>query len=130
MLAQLRAEAGERAPAPPAVQEPLQTAAATGTGGTGRPVSPEVAAWLRKVGIHVRRAWVMPAGFRMQPLITVVTVELDTSGRVIGNPDIERRSGNPWYDDNVVRGIHKASPLPAPPSAGDWTFVFDAEESY
>ena len=32
--------------------------------------------------------------------------------------------------DNVVRGIRMASPLPAPPSAGDWTFVFDAEESY
>ena len=72
----------------------------------------------------------MPPGFRMQPLVAVITVELDAEGHVIGEPDVERRSGNPWYDDNVVRGIRKASPLPAPPEPGDWTFVFDAEEGY
>lgn len=38
--------------------------------------------------------------------------------------------GNPWYDENVVRAIQKASPLPAPPEAGEWAFVFVPEDSY
>lgn len=128
VLKQLRAEAGEGAP--DAAQAAPARAAAPGAGGSGRPVSPEVAAWLKKAEVHVRRAWVMPAGFRMQPLVTVVEVDLGADGAVRGEPEIVRRSGNPWYDENVVRGVRKASPLPAPPAAGNWTFVFDAEEAY
>ena len=48
----------------------------------------------------------------------------------MGEPRIVKRSGNPWYDDGVVRSIQKASPLPAPPEAGEWSFVFVADESY
>ena len=39
-----------------------------------------------------------------------------------------RRSGNPWYDESVVRAIQKASPLPPPPEAGEWPFVFKPED--
>jgi hypothetical protein len=49
---------------------------------------------------------------------------------VIGEPRITRRSGNPWYDEGVVRGIQKASPLPPPPRAGDWDFVVLPEDAY
>jgi len=37
-------------------------------------------------------------------------------------------SGNPFYDDNAVRALVKASPLPAPPKAGRRTIVFTPEE--
>jgi TonB family protein len=57
-------------------------------------------------------------------------VALDASGEVLGTPRILRRSGNPWYDEGVVRSIQKASPLPPPPEPGDWTFIFDSDESY
>jgi TonB family protein len=127
VLADLRAEVGEPVPA---AEETRAGAAQPGAGGSGRPVSPEVAAWLSRAKVHVRRSWVMPAGFRMQPLVAVVEVELDSQGRVIGEPELVRGSGNPWYDENVVRGIRKASPLPPPPEAGEWTFQFDAEEAY
>jgi drug/metabolite transporter (DMT)-like permease len=46
------------------------------------------------------------------------------AGALRGKPRVTRRSGNPWYDDNVISSIKKASPLPAPPEAGTWTFVF------
>ena len=72
----------------------------------------------------------VPAGFRTQQLETHVLVDLDVGGRVLGDPRISRRSGNPWYDDGVVRAIQKASPLPAPPEAGEWAFVFVPEDSY
>ena len=111
--------------------EPVQTAA-LGTGGSGppRPVSPEVAAWLRQARIHVRKTWVVPPGFRTQSLQAVIEVELDATGAVVGAPRVVRRSGNPWYDDGVVRSIRKASPLPAPPQAGAWTFVMLSDEDF
>jgi len=128
VLADLRAAAGERAP------EPAKTAAvapaALGAGGVGRPVSPEVAAWLKRAKIHVRRAWVLPAGFRTQALAAHVQVNLDAAGNVVGVPRIVRRSGNPWFDEGVVRAIQKASPLPAPPEADEWAFVFVPGDSF
>jgi TonB family protein len=127
VLAQLRAELGEDAPE----QVQPSTDAAAGSAGTGTDtVSIEVAAWVRHAKIHVRRAWALPAGFRTQQLETHVLVDLDAAGRVLGDPSISRRSGNPWYDDGVVRAIQKASPLPAPPEAGEWAFVFVPEDSY
>jgi TonB family protein len=132
VLAQLRAEAGEPDPAPSAPPQPVQTAAAQpspGAAGGGR-LSPEVAAWMRKAKLHVRRAWVVPPGFRTQPLETRLRVRLDAKGAVLGEPEVVRRSGNPWYDEGVVRAIRKASPLPPPPEAGEWEFVFVPEDSF
>lgn len=128
VLAQLRSDAGEEAPEPKEVAAVAPPDARTT--GAGTPVSAETLAWMRKAKLHVRRAWVMPAGFRSQALETRVSVQLDIGGNVIGEPDILRRSGNPWYDEGVVRAIQKASPLPAPPEEGVQEFVFVPEDSY
>jgi outer membrane biosynthesis protein TonB len=124
VLSELRKEAGDEAPAAAPAQ-----AAAIGSP-TGRPVSPEFLAWERRARIHIRQNWVLPPSFRNQPLRTSIMVELESNGAIVGEPRIVQRSGNPWYDDGVVRSIEKASPLPAPPEAGDWSFVFVADESY
>jgi TonB family protein len=84
---------------------------------------------MRDARIHVRRSWVLAPGFRTEDLTTELRVRLDAGGNVIGEPEITRRSGNPWYDDSVVRAIQKASPLPAPPEAGEWPFIFQPEET-
>jgi TonB family protein len=131
-MSQLRAEAGEAAPAPAPVEDArLQPSDLSGTGGGGGSVrvSPEVMAWLKSARIHVRKSWVLAPGFRLEALATQVRVELDAAGNVVGEPAIVRRSGNPWYDDSVLRAIQKASPLPAPPKAGVWDFLFQPEES-
>ena len=91
-------------------------------------VAPEVAAWLRAARLHVRQAWVLPAGLRHEPLETQVEVELDAQGNVLAEPKVVRRSGNPWYDESVVRAVEKASPLPPPPEPGTWPFVFKPED--
>ena len=87
-------------------------------------------AWVRAAKIRVMDAWVVPPGFRLQALQTEVRVALSASGEVIGTPRIVRRSGNHWYDNGVVSGIQKASPLPPPPDPGEWTFIFVSDESY
>lgn len=128
VLAQIRAESGES-------QRPTIVAAAetsTGPAGvpTGIPISPEEAAWLKRAKIHVRRNWVLQPGFKTQFLEAEVRVDLGPTGLVRGVPKITRKSGNPWYDEGVVRAIQKSSPLPSPPEAGKWTFVFMPEDSF
>ena len=122
VLSELRAEVGDEPPTP----APAQTAS-IGTP-TGNPVSPEFLAWERRARIHIRQNWVVPPSFRDEPLRTSIVVELDAGGAILGEPRIVKRSGNPWYDDGVVRSIQKASPLPPPPEPGEWSFVFVADE--
>jgi TonB family protein len=137
VLAGLRAERGESRP--DRVERPTTANAATpGAGGTATApgvrasgsasVTPEVAAWLRAARLHVRQAWVLPAGLRRELLETQIEVELDAQGNVLSEPKLVRRSGNPWYDESVVRAVQKASPLPPPPEAGTWPFVFKPED--
>jgi len=121
LLDQLRKEAGETAPLPTA--SAAVPDAGPGGGGRGVVVSPEVMAWMRRAKVHVTRAWVLAPGFRSQALETEVRVRLDARGQVI-DTHIARRSGNPWYDESVERAVRKASPLPAPPEADEWSFVF------
>jgi TonB family protein len=125
VLASLRAERGETRPE--RVDRSAPTAPASGSP-QAAPLTPEVAGWLRAARMAVRQAWVLPAGFRKEPLETHVTVDLDAQGRVLSEPRVTQRSGNPWYDESVVRAIQKASPLPAPPEPGAWSFVFRPED--
>jgi outer membrane biosynthesis protein TonB len=134
VLSELRSEVPDEpvvatpSEAPAAAQAPAQTAAIGSPNGS--PVPPEFLAWERRARIHIRQNWVVPPSFRNQPLRTSIQVELDASGGVVGEPRIVGRSGNPWYDEGVVRSIQKASPLPPPPEAGEWSFVFVADESF
>ncbi len=131
VLAQLRADAGESRPDPRAEDRSEAAPAMAGEPG-GVLVSPEVAQWIRDVRIHVRRGWVVPGHFRDQALVTRVRVEVDGGGRVIGTPSLTQSSGDPYWDDNVVRAVQKASPLPAPPTsvAGEWPFEFRSDEYF
>ncbi len=128
VLSELREEVGDESPPATPTPAPAQTASIGSP--TGSSVPPEFLAWERRARIHIRQNWVVPPSFRNQPLRTSIQVELDASGAVVGEPRIVKRSGNPWYDEGVVRSIQKASPLPAPPEAGEWSFVFVADESY
>jgi TonB family protein len=125
VLAGLRAERGESRPEPAAAATPAAAPAAPdAAGGSGAPTSPEVAVWLRAAKYHVEQAWVLPPGFQRESLEAVVRVSLDAQGTVRAQPRVVRRSGDPWYDESVVRAIEKASPLPPPPEAGEWEFAF------
>jgi colicin import membrane protein len=97
-----------------------------GAGGTGAPVSAEVAAWQQKVRAHVRRNWGLTTGLRSKGLKTLVSVELTASG-IIVDYDIERPSGNPWFDDSVERFLEEAGSLPAPPDSGEWPIEFNGD---
>jgi len=129
LLAKMRGS--EKTAPAPAPQAPIESATAT----TGSPsegvgeLSPEEAAWQARVKRKMRGIWIVPPGFRAQPLKTYVIVTLDSAGNVVGTPRITQKSGNPWYDEGVVRGLAKASPLPPPPQAGDWPMLFEPGDS-
>ena len=97
-----------------------------GAGGTGPAVSAEVAAWQARVRAHVRRNWALTPGLRSKGLRTLMQVELTASGLVL-DYEIERSSGNPWFDDSVERFLAEAGSLPAPPESGDWPIEFTGD---
>ncbi len=123
VMAQLRKQAGE------VKGSAVVAGAGSGLPGAGRgiPVSPEVMAWMRRAKVHVTRAWVLAPGFRTQSLTTEIRVRLNAGGQVLGTRVVSR-SGNPWFDESVERAIKKASPLPPPPEADEWLFVFRPED--
>ena len=130
LLADLRAERGEAKPE--RVERPARAAggATTPGPGAGRPgaaVSPEIAGWVRAVQIHVGQAWMLPTDMRGRRLMTELLVDLDAAGKVLSEPRVVRSSGDSRFDENAVRAIQKASPLPAPPDAGVWTIGFCPE---
>jgi TonB family protein len=125
VLEQLRSEAGEPKPTP--VETATAAPAGGPVGGPGVLVDPATARWMREVKIHVTRAWILEQGFRTEALITQIEVDLAPNGDVLGIRQL-KSSGNPWYDDSVERAIRKASPVPAPPEAGEWAFTFDSRE--
>jgi len=130
-LAQLQGEVGEEsllvAPKEVVANAPVNPAPA-GSSRTGVLVSPEVAAWNLAVMRHIRSVWITPPEFRRSGLAAQLEIEVAVDGRVLGNPKLVRSSGNPFFDDNAVRAVAKASPLPEPPKAGRRTLIFTSEE--
>jgi len=131
LLAELRAEHGEAKPE--RVERPAHVANATGpaagapAGRSGAPVDPEFAGWVRAVQIHLSRAWILPPEMKSRKLMTELLVDLDAQGNVLSDPRIVRGSGDARFDDNAVRAVKKASPLPAPPAAGVQSIQFCPE---
>lgn len=136
-LSSLREELGEpedsaEAPDPEllaSVKPGRSASGPAGMGGTGDPLDPLIAAWIKRVKIHVSRAWVLEPSLKRQILEAEIVVSLDASGRVLG-VDVQRPSGNSHYDQSVMRALEKASPLPAPPEDGDWAFVFTPQDVF
>lgn len=137
-LAALRDELGEETPIDKPAPDALEVAmaevaeeaeAAEGDGGAAE-VDPVFAAWRLATRRHLRKVWVVPPDFREQGLVTGLTVSLSATGQVLGNPKVTQSSGNPYFDDNTVRALVRASPLPPPPKSGDWPFQFAADEGF
>ena len=130
-LAKLRNDVGEAPPlAATEVQAsvPLASSVQQGAARTGLVVAPELAAWNLAVMRHVRSVWITPPEFRNRGLAAQLDIDLAADGRVVGKPQLVRSSGNPYFDDNAVRAVLRASPLPAPPKAGSRSLVFTSEE--
>ncbi len=136
-MAQLRNELGEQTPAA-AVPDAgasedvsdadlMATTAPAADAKGGSQLDEEIARWVLKTRRHVRNGWKTPPEFLNRNLTTVVEVELTSTGDVVGTPRVRRPSGDPFYDDNAVRAVMFATPLPPPPSSGAWTFSFTEE---
>jgi protein TonB len=130
-LSNLRSEMGEPEPqAPPAevelaASEEVEAAVTEGEGGAT--VNEEARAWVGAVKRRLRSQYVTPPEFLNRALVTMLQVLLTAEGEVLGTPEVVLGSGDPFWDDNAIRTVKKASPLPPPPEAGTWTFTFSSE---
>lgn len=130
-LSQLRNELGETAPEPRESQpdaEPTAEAAPAPAPSAGLALDRDVAAWVIATKRHVRSRYITPPEFLNRSLSAGLEVLLTSGGELVGAPRVVRPSGDPFFDDNAVRAVMTSAPLPAPPRAGSFTFVFTSEE--
>jgi len=115
------------APAPLDSEESSGQPEASDASRTGTAVSPELADWNLRTRRRIQSKWVTPSNFRNRGLVTSLELRLSASGDVIGTPKVVRSSGDPFFDDNAVRALLTAAPLPPPPESGRRIFNFNAE---
>jgi len=130
-LSQLRNELGEKAPAPvapQAAQAPPAPAAEPSPDAGQAAIDREIAAWLLDVKRHVERRYITPPEFQRRGFSTGLQIVLTSTGELVGMPSVVRSSGDPFFDDNAVRALMMSAPIPAPPQAGSYTFVFYSED--
>jgi TolA protein len=105
---------------PPARSGGRGAAGGGGAGGGGAQgtvrLSPELRDYFRRLEERVRSSWILPGTLARDAakLEVELRIMIEKDGRVSGER-IERGSGNPYFDDSVLRAIRKASPLPVPP---------------
>jgi outer membrane biosynthesis protein TonB len=126
-LSQLRNELGE-SPASRVEPEPVGEPVATAIAPTGAVVDRELLAWVLATQRHVRSRYITPPEFLNRSLATDLEVLLTRGGELVGLPRVVGPSGDPFFDDNAMRAVMTSAPLPAPPDAGFYTFVFTSEE--
>ncbi len=102
-------------PAPPGKAPPAPGGALGGGVGSAR-VPPEQLAYFRELDERIRDNWIVPALGRTDAgtLTVQIRITIEKDGKVT-NVKMEKSSGNRFFDDSVLRAIHKASPLPVPP---------------
>jgi len=72
-----------------------------------------LATWTDKIRAKIRGNIILPPSMTGNPEAIFDVVLLPT-GDVLGTPRLRRSSGDPRYDDAVLRAILKSSPLPRP----------------
>lgn len=128
-LAQLRKELGENE-APTQVAEIRDAVSSSAEAGGGVPLDAEIRAWMLATKRHVRSVWVTPPEFLDRNLRTEMWIDVAADGQVLGEPEVVAASGDPFWDDNAVRAIRSASPLPQPPEPGRWRLAFSPRDSW
>lgn len=91
--------------------------AVTGTGGAvrGEIYDIKFKAYLNAVRERVREKWTVPEIFSKNfKLTTIVAVRINRDG-TLSMTRVEEASGNPRYDETVLRAVAKAAPLPPLP---------------
>ncbi|MBF0464184.1 MAG: cell envelope integrity protein TolA [Nitrospirae bacterium] len=93
--------------------KPGQLASGTGEGAmpsTGNVITDEYAS---AVSAHIKKRWVYPEAGK-KGLLAVVTFTIRRNGQ-IENVQLEKKSGNTFYDRSALAAVTKSVPLPQPP---------------
>jgi outer membrane biosynthesis protein TonB len=120
--------------APPPSRPSNRPVAESGGGGAaesraGTSLNPEDAAWGLATRRKIQGNLVTPSNFRGRGLVTVMALEITSTGELKGEPEVFRTSGDPYFDDFAVLAVVKSNPLPPPPRPGRLILIFPSEEN-
>jgi outer membrane biosynthesis protein TonB len=95
----------------------------------GVSLNPEDTAWGLAMRRRIQSQWVTLSQYQGRGLVTVLALEITAAGELLGEPEVYRSSGDPYFDDHAVQGVLKSKPLPVPPRAGQFFLIFPSEEN-
>ncbi len=94
----------------------------------GASVNAEDAAWGLAMRRRIQSKWVALSQYQGRGLVTVMALEISPSGELVGEPEVVRTSGDPYFDDHAVQGVLMSTPLPVPPTSGRRILLFKSED--
>ncbi len=77
--------------------------------------------YIASIQAKVKGSWILPVDLQGNPEAVFLVVQLPTGDVLPSQLRLLRSSGNPAYDEAVLRAILKASPLPLPPAGVDFS---------
>jgi len=85
--------------------------------GAGIPLDLVSQKYILEIWEKIRQAWGLPGSYATKKdLESIVTIKIRKDGRIV-DINFEKRSGNRFYDESILRAIRSIDPLPAiPPS--------------
>lgn len=63
---------------------------------------------------HIKKYWALPQWLTKKNLKAQIIIRVDEKGQLLSR-ELVKSSGNPSFDDQVLRTVDEANPLPAPP---------------
>ncbi|MEZ4281847.1 MAG: cell envelope integrity protein TolA [Myxococcota bacterium] len=94
----------------------------------GASVNAEDAAWGLAMRRRIQSKWVALSQYQGRGLVTVMALEITPTGDLVGEPEVVRTSGDPFFDDHAVQGVLMSRPLPVPPNPGRRILIFKSED--
>ncbi len=90
------------------------SAKGAGAPGTGAQIASD--SYYAQIIRKIENEYVVPPNFDSAGLeVVLISIHIDSKGKVVGSPTIDKSSGNIFFDQSALKAIAKASPLPPPP---------------
>ena len=94
----------------------------------GVSLNAEDAAWSLAAMRKIKSNYIIPSNFRGRGLVTAIQLDITAAGTLVGEPQIQRSSGDPYFDDFALLSVIKSVPLPEPPRPGRSFLLYSAED--
>lgn len=98
------------------VRRGITEAYGKGAGAPGKGAQIASDSYYAEIIRKIENEYVVPPNFDSAGVdVVLISINIDSKGKLVGSPTIDKSSGNILFDQSALKAISKASPLPPPP---------------